>query len=176
MKIVLVGYMGSGKSSIGTILANKLKIDFIDLDEYIVQKEQLTINEIFNLKGEVYFRKIEQVYLKDVLCTDANFVLAVGGGTPCYGINMDLINNYSTSIYLKASIQSISSRLEKWKYNRPLIAHIPIENLPEFIGKHLFERTPFYSKSNFEIITDNKSTEVVSEELLLILRTSLNKH
>jgi len=176
MKIVLIGYMGAGKSSVGKLLAEKLNVSFIDLDTYIEQAEAISIDEIFNIQGEVYFRKIEQGYLKDVLCTDANLVLAVGGGTPCYGINMDLINNYSTSIYLKASIQSITSRLEKWKYKRPLIANIPIENLPEFIGKHLFERTPFYSKSNFEIITDNKSTEVVSEELLLILRTSLNKH
>lgn len=175
MKIVLIGYMGSGKSSVGKLLAKKMNLNFVDLDLLIEQKEQLSINEIFNAKGEVYFRKKESYYLKDVLGYHQNLIIAVGGGTPCFGNNMEIINNVSTSVYLKASITTILDRVKNEKLSRPLIAHLSDENLPEFIGKHLFERTTFYNQSKIEILTDLKSIEEISSEIHDILSLNLNK-
>lgn len=175
MKIVLLGYMGSGKSSIGKLLATKLAIDFVDLDKLIEQKERMTINEIFTKRGEVYFRKREHLYLCEVLSNNQDLIIAVGGGTPCYGNNIEIINNASFSVYLKASIETIVNRLKSEKYKRPLIAHLKDEDLPEFIGKHLFERIPFYVQSNIEIKTDCLSFEEITDTLIAQIKTNLNK-
>ena len=88
MKIVLLGYMASGKSTIGKQLSKKLSVQFLDLDDYISEKEQMSISEIFDKKGEVYFRLIEHKYLKAVLEKEEDFILSLGGGTPCYANNM----------------------------------------------------------------------------------------
>ncbi|MDO9260917.1 MAG: shikimate kinase [Flavobacteriaceae bacterium] len=166
MKIVLVGYMGSGKSSVGVLLAHQLKISFIDLDHYIEQKEQLTVAEIFKSKGEIYFRKKETHYLQEILEFDQDLVLALGGGTPCYGNNMDLLKKYSTTIYLKSAIHSLVHRLIVEKQQRPLIAHLNDEDLPEFIGKHLFERVQFYQQSEITVVTDGKEIATIAHEIL----------
>ena len=164
MKIVLLGYMASGKSAVGSILANKLKIHFIDLDDYIVEKEQLSIATIFEKKGEIYFRKIEGDYLLELLNLKKDIVISVGGGTPCYGTNMKLIETNSTSFYLKASIQTVFERLQNNKSQRPLVASIDKENLKEYIAKHLFERVVFYEKVNHTILVDKKNIfEIVNE-------------
>lgn len=112
MKIVLLGYMGSGKSFIGQKLAQKMNLKHYDLDEYIERKEQMSIAKIFSEKGEVYFRKIEHIYLKEIVNIDQNFVLSLGGGTPCYFNNMDmLLNNDIKTIYLKTSVTVLVERL-----------------------------------------------------------------
>ena len=159
MKIVLVGYMGSGKSTIGKLLANKLNFEFIDLDEFIETTEKSNIPDIFTTKGEIYFRKKEYTNLKEILETKDDFVLSTGGGTPCYGENMTAILNETKNVfYLKVSVAGLIERLIPEKENRPLIANIPNEELPEFIGKHMFERSYFYSKAVHTIECDNKNT------------------
>ena len=172
MNVILIGYMASGKSTIGKILANQLHYDFIDLDDYIEKKEQTSIVNIFKSKGEIYFRKLETAYLKAVLKDKNNVVLSLGGGTPCYGNNMDVILNdtNSKSIYLKTGIPALVSRLKNEKSKRPLIAHIETDDLlTEFIGKHLFERSQFYNLAETKITTDNKTEVDIVEELLLNL-------
>lgn len=171
MNIVLVGYMGSGKSTIGRKLSEILDFNYLDLDDYIQSKEEMTISEIFETKGEIYFRKIESLYLKEVLEIQ-HVVLSLGGGTPCYGLNMDMIakSNHSTSIYLKTSIPTLAKRLENEKSSRPLISHLKTEEqLVEFIGKHLFERSVFYGQSDLVVNTDDKSTLGVVEEIIMTL-------
>jgi shikimate kinase len=164
MKIVLLGYMGSGKSSIGKLLAKQFSYTFVDLDEYISKKEQNSVSEIFKNKGEIYFRKKETEYLLDLLQLSESFILAVGGGTPCFGNNMTLLSKMATTIYLKTSINTLVHRLKLKKNKRPLISHLSEEDLPEFIGKHLFERTAFYQQSKFTIVIDDKTEkEIVSE-------------
>ncbi|MCL4137402.1 UNVERIFIED_CONTAM: hypothetical protein GTU68_026081 [Idotea baltica] len=114
MKIVLLGYMASGKSSIGKKLSKRLAMNFIDLDDYIIEKEKLSISEIFETKGEIYFRLIENRYLKEILQNNHNFILSLGGGTPCYANNMELINKENvTSIYLQGSVSTMVKRLIK---------------------------------------------------------------
>ena len=92
MKIVLLGYMGSGKSAIGSFLSEKLQIPFYDLDSEIEKIEQISIAKLFQTKGEIYFRKTENEVLKKILALEENFVLSLGGGTPCYYYNHELLN------------------------------------------------------------------------------------
>lgn len=165
MKIILIGYMGSGKSIVGLSLAHKLKISFIDLDNYISEKEQSSVSEIFKLRGEIYFRKKETFYLQEILNDVDNVIIATGGGTPCFGNNMELLKNKSETIYLKTSINSLVKRLIPNKQKRPLISHLYDEDLPEFIGKHLFERAPYYQQSEFIVATDNKSIQEIVDEI-----------
>jgi len=169
MKIILIGYMGSGKSIVGSSLAHKLKIPFTDLDNYISEKEQLSVNEIFKLRGEVYFRKKETFYLQEILNSENKMIIATGGGTPCFGNNMDILKNKSKTIYLKTSINSLVKRLIPNKQKRPLISHLNDEDLPEFIGKHLFERVPYYQQSEFIVSTDGKSIKEIVDEIESIL-------
>ncbi len=172
MIIVLIGYMASGKSTIGRILANKLNFDFVDLDDYIEAVEKRSIKNIFTTSGEIYFRKKEALCLIEILSKRNNIVLSLGGGTPCYGNNMEIIlqNENVASIYLKATIESLVKRLENENDERPLVSRFKTKNeLIEFIGKHLFERLQFYSQSNFTVITDNKSQSEIIEDIIFNL-------
>ena len=172
MNIILLGYMASGKSTIGKLLASSINFKFIDLDDYIEGKEGMTISEIFNSKGEIYFRKAEHKYLNEILLKKEKYVLSLGGGAPCYADNMELINssNNVISFYLKASIKELVSRLIKEKDERPLVARFKTQDeLAEFIGKHLFERNQFYNQSDYQINIDEKSKENIVEDILLNL-------
>ncbi len=159
--------MGSGKSTLGKLLAQKLKFEFIDLDDYITTSEECDIPAIFSTKGEIYFRKKEFAYLKEILDTKDDIVLSTGGGTPCYGENMDAINKVTDNVfYLNVSINELVARLVLEKEDRPLIAKIPDGALPEFIGKHLFERSYFYTKAHHTLTCDNKKVEDLVDEVM----------
>ncbi len=170
MKIVLLGYMASGKSNIGKKLSKLLSKKFLDLDEYIVDKEKMTISDIFEQKGEVYFRNIENKYLKEVLQKNKEFILALGGGTPCYGNNMSEINKKNTrSIYLEGSTATMIKRLKKKKRSRPIVASLSDEKLSDFIAKHLFERRPYYEKAKIRINIDGMTKKEVAKKIAKIL-------
>ncbi|WOC51483.1 shikimate kinase [Bergeyella porcorum] len=169
MIISLLGYMGSGKSHISKLLSSKLNFKLIDLDKEIIKRNNCSISEIFQKKGEVFFRKQEREALEEVLATEQNAILSLGGGTPVYYNNMDVINQNSISIYLSANIPTLTQRLYKQKDKRPLIANISDEALPEFIAKHLFERNPFYRKAQFMVSTDEKTPEEIVDEIIHLL-------
>lgn len=171
MKIVLLGYMASGKSTVGRVLAEKMQIPFIDLDEYIEEKEGKTVSEIFENNGEIYFRKQEHVYLKELLEKQNKFILSLGGGTPCYAGNMDVLLSVNDvkSVYLKINITTIVDRLTNEKSKRPLVARLNKDELSEFVAKHLFERSYFYNKATYKLIVDNKSIHETVEELEKLL-------
>ncbi|MHA7842772.1 MAG: shikimate kinase [Winogradskyella sp.] len=172
MIVVLMGYMGSGKSTIGKNLATILNSNFLDLDDYISRKENTSIPNLFKNKGEIYFRKKEAFYLNEILNSKENIVLALGGGTPCYGNNLDLlINNAMVKLfYLKLSLSILVERLYNEKENRPLISHLKTkEELTEFVGKHLFERTHYYNQAPSIIVADNKSKKDIIEDILMSL-------
>ncbi|MGH1387791.1 shikimate kinase [Kordia sp.] len=166
MTIVLLGYMASGKSAVSKLLGTVLELPVLDLDDYIETKEGKTIPEIFETKGEIYFRMKEHSYLKEVLEIKESMILSLGGGTPCYANNMNLIHTYTEhTVYLQTSIPEIINRVKNEKAKRPLISGISDEDLPEFIGKHLFERNAFYQQATHSIFTDKKTIEDLVEEI-----------
>lgn len=163
MNIILLGYMGVGKSLIGQKLSYLLNKNFIDLDDYIEKKEGKSIQNIFSDSGDLYFRKLESKLLKDCLLKNDDIILSVGGGTPCYNNNISLINsNKNLSIYLKNNNIDISKRLFKIKKNRPLISNIQTEEkMIEFVSKHLFEREFFYNKALIKIDCRGKDVKAI---------------
>ena len=162
--------MGSGKTTIGKLLANKLKVSFLDLDEVIEQGLEDSISNIFNGKGEIFFRKKEHEYLIDVLSKKEKLILSTGGGTPCYSGNMETMLTLADHVfYLKVSIPGLVKRLLLEKEHRPLIKNIDNGDLPEFIGKHLFERNNFYLKANHIIECDDKDPETLVAEIQELL-------
>lgn len=170
VKIVLVGYMAVGKSTIGEILAKKLKIAFIDLDKIIEKNENLSVSEIFAKHGEIYFRKKEHLEFKKWLAYPDSLVIATGGGTPCYANNHLFLNGDGvTSFYLKASIQMLYERLLSERGSRPLVDGKSEDELKEFIAKHLFDRSYFYHQATHNVMIDGKSAEVIVEEILQLL-------
>lgn len=168
MKIFLTGYMGSGKSVVGQLLAKDLGYSFIDLDDQIALIEEKSVPEIFSTRGELFFRKLESEVLKDVIEEQALLVISLGGGTPCYGKNLELIKNAGDSkiVYFKASVDFLTNRLFNEKESRPLISHLKTEEaLEDFIRKHLFERSYYYNQADIIINVENKTRDSIIEEL-----------
>jgi shikimate kinase len=162
--------MASGKSTIGREISKKLDMKFIDLDDYISKREKSSISEIFKVKGEIYFRRIESFYLSEILNSKDRFILSLGGGTPCYSNNMELIlNSEASSIYIKAGIKTLVSRLTAEKNKRPLVAELEDDKLLEFVAKHLFERRFFYEQASMTVNTEDKSTEEITTEIRILL-------
>lgn len=169
-KIILLGYMGCGKSTIAEKLSQKLQIPFIDLDKMIEIKAQMSINEIFKNYGEVYFRKLEHDVFVELLNSDENQIIGLGGGTPCYANNHELLKgNGIYSIYLKASVDTLFSRLVHNKSKRPIIANKSEDELKEFIAKHLFDRNYYYHQAGCIIDVDNQTIDetVIAIESIL---------
>lgn len=172
MKFIITGYMGSGKSAVGKALSRHLELPFLDLDEEIIKSEECSISEIFSSKGEIYFRRKETEVLKQLLEQERDFILALGGGTPCYGKNLQLIKEESSTslIYLKTGVHELKARLIEEKHSRPLIKDLGSpEVLEDYIRKHLFERTFYYNQSDLIISTDGKNVQEVAEEIFAAL-------
>lgn len=172
--ITLLGYMGCGKSTIAKKLAKRLGVACIDLDDYIEAQEQKTIATIFKNHGAIYFRKIESQYLQELLENQQYGIVALGGGTPCFGDNLSIINTHSESCYLKASVRILKNRLEKEQAKRPLIADIPKEELAAFIAKHLFERSRYYEQGKHIITIDGKKVNEVVDEVVFLVNKGLS--
>lgn len=165
-KIILLGYMGSGKTEIAKLLAKKIGFAHKDLDLLIESSEQKSITELFESKGEIYFRKAEHLLFKELMASNEQFVLSLGGGTPCYANNHELLQTKDVvSIYLKANIETLFERLLQSRSQRPLIANETNEDLKEFIAKHLFERSFFYNKASHIVVVDSKSPEDIVSEI-----------
>lgn len=169
-KIILLGYMGCGKSTIAKTLSKIKGIPFVDLDRYIEQKTNSTINAIFQQRGEIYFRKLEHEAFVELLNSSEALIIGLGGGTPCYANNHELlIGENVLSIYLKASIQTLFDRLSLNKSKRPLIANKSEEELKEFIAMHLFERSFYYNQAQFTVSVDDKTIDQTVLDILAIL-------
>lgn len=164
MKYFLIGFMGSGKTYVGKMLAQELNIPFYDLDEYLEEKEGKKISEIFETKGEDYFRQLERMCLRDFgIIGDA--VIACGGGTPCYYDNLEWINEAGISIYLQTPVKILSERLSKEQSKRPLIKGKSQSELENYIEEKLNERVDFYTKASIIYHQHKKDDDVVGEIL-----------
>jgi shikimate kinase len=150
MRIFLVGYMGSGKSTLGKKLAHNLELDFIDLDSYIEKEEGRTIAAIFDEDGEDYFRKLERVYLHRIIDND-DVVISTGGGTPCYFDNMEQMNDYGKTVYINMHPKALIPRLQSSAQLRPLIKGLEGVELLDYIYKTLRDREFYYKKSHFTV-------------------------
>jgi shikimate kinase len=169
-KIILLGYMGCGKSTIANKLSGKIQIPYVDLDEFIEKKTNLTINQIFENHGEIYFRKLEHTHFVELLNHPEEIIIGLGGGTPCYANNHELLKgDHVTSIYLKASIDTLYKRLVSNKAKRPLIADKNEEEMREFIAKHLFDRSFYYNHAQYKVNVDDKTIEETVNDILNLL-------
>lgn len=169
-KVILVGYMGCGKTTIAQILSEKTGFQVHDLDKLIEDQASLSINEIFKQKGEIYFRRLESDIFKAILHKNQNTIISTGGGTPCYANNHLLLNGDEViSVYLKASIPTLFERLKNSKSDRPLVNNQSDEGLKEFIAKHLFDRSYFYNQATHTVTVDDKSPETVADEIVGLL-------
>jgi Shikimate kinase len=140
--------MGSGKTTIGKLLAKKLNLPFIDLDLFIENRYRKSVGEIFIEKGEADFREIERKALHEVSQFE-NLIISTGGGTPCFFDNMTIMNEAGTSIYLKVGIEELAKRLSGCKEKRPLIKDKSPEELKEFISINLEKREIFYNQASY---------------------------
>ena len=162
--------MGCGKTILGKALASQINVSFLDLDKKIEEYENKSINKIFKLKGELYFRQVERKILLNLIESSVPKIVSLGGAL-CYFTNMaDILNSNHQYIYIKASADNLANRLHENNEKRPLISHIKNKiDLTEFIKKHLFERSIFYEKAKIKINVDNKSIPEIIGEILLSL-------
>ncbi|RDI58119.1 shikimate kinase [Flavobacterium glaciei] len=169
-KIILLGYMGCGKSTIANKLSKNIEIPFVDLDKKIEEKVNLSINAIFEKYGEIYFRKLEHEVFVELLNLPEQLIIGLGGGTPCYANNHELLKGDNVvSIYLKASIETLFDRLSHNKNKRPLIANKSDAELKEFIAMHLFERSFYYNQAQYKVNVDDKTIDQTVLDIVAIL-------
>ena len=162
-KIYLVGFMGCGKSTLGRKLAKSMGWDFVDLDDYIEEKEQQSISDMFSENGEAYFRNLETLTLKETKDWTKT-VISCGGGTPCFNNNIDLINDQGFSIFINLTPEVLVDRLQGEKDKRPLIAKLSDSELLSFIQDKLSERLKFYNSSKMIFdYSDEKEAEFLKE-------------
>ena len=171
--IFLVGYMCSGKSTLGRALACALGCEFIDLDDVVEKQAGRTISEIFATDGEASFRRMESEALRSVLNRRA--IIALGGGTPCHGDNMDVINKAGLSVLLEAPVPRLVERLLLGGDKRPLVAGKSADELTRFVTSALATRAPHYNKAacrfdSSRLENENEINESVNRFITQILR------
>ncbi|MFZ4102141.1 MAG: shikimate kinase [Sphingobacterium thalpophilum] len=161
MKVFLIGFMGSGKTTIGKKLANYLKYEFIDLDKLIESKAGMSIVNYFEMHGEPLFRELERDILQKTEFPE-NAIIATGGGAPCFGDNMEWMNNNGLVAYLSLSPKALASRLEHSKTDRPLIRHLKGDELIDFISSKLQDREVFYNQAKYVVSASDLTAERLS--------------
>ena len=165
-RIFLIGYMGSGKTTVGQLLATQLGYSFIDMDNHIEGKLFKSVSQIFAELGEDQFRLLEKQCLHEVAEFD-HVVISTGGGVPCFFDNMEYMNKQGVTVYLKLSSADLAERLEQSHANkRPLLANRKGEELLHFISEELAKREPFYSQAAFSVSGEIEST--VSQICVLV--------
>lgn len=168
-RIFLIGFMGSGKTYNGRLLANQLHIPFFDLDEEVEKKEGKSISKIFEQQGEEHFRQLESEMLQQVTETNQSFVLSTGGGTPCYFNSIDFMKKNGVVVWIDTPVDTLVQRLEKEKEKRPLLHNLSKEQLQDFVIKKLGDRKNYYQQASVVIKEDNFTPDQ-------LIQTILKKH
>ena len=175
--IFLIGYMGCGKTTLGSALADEMGVTFIDLDDYIEERCEARITEIFKRVGEKGFREMEQQALQEVAASADGTIVACGGGTPCFGRNMELMNGLGLTIWLTTSAERMAARLclPEQKAKRPLVASKTDEEILAFVKEKLAEREPYYSQAQLQFdstdIETAAATRATARQLAALLKS-----
>lgn len=167
-RIILVGYMGAGKTTVGRQLAMTLGLQFYDLDWYIEMRYHKKVSEIFAEEGEEYFRDLERRMLHEVAEFE-NVVISCGGGTPCFYDNMAYMNQQAETVYLKLTPEVLCMHLKMGRTVRPLILGKTEEELQQYIRESLVVREPFYTQAKHTIdvsLMDNYDKIAITIKLL----------
>lgn len=175
-RIILIGYMGSGKTTVGKALSKETGMMFYDLDWYIESRMRKTVAQIFAEKGEEGFRKIEHNMLHEVAEFE-NVIISCGGGTPCFFDNIDYINQQGEVVYLKATPEVLYRHLLMGKVERPLIKNKTPEELIAYITEQVAKREEFYNKARYTLdvsLMDNYEKIQLSVDQLRQLLNILN--
>jgi len=154
MRLFLIGFMGSGKSHWGRLLAQQIGDPFFDLDHVIVESEQKTVARIFAELGEEYFRIKEKETLERLVEENPAFIISCGGGTPCFFNNISFMKRYGTVVWLNTDLNVLVQRLLKEKDTRPLLRDIPEEEMKSFIMKKLLGRKQYYQQAHLIVNED----------------------
>lgn len=153
-RIFLIGYMGSGKTTLGKAFARMLNLTFVDLDWYIEERYHKTISELFAEKGEANFRELERKMLHEVADFE-NVVIATGGGTPCFFDNMNFMNTRGKTVFLNVGTDVLFQRLAVAKHSRPILSNKTDEQLLQFISESLEKRLSYYTMAKHIHNADN---------------------
>jgi shikimate kinase len=173
LMIFLVGYMGSGKSTTGRLLAEEKGWSFFDLDEEIEEKTGRSIPEIFKSEGETVFRQIEHDSLWELVALYSKGVVATGGGTACFHDNMEVMKKHGKVIFIDVPETLLFDRLKSKIFTRPVLAQMDDKQLMEFIAKHLRERRPFYQQADYTVRGDQPDEFLMLELKEVIEQWSL---
>ncbi len=166
MRIFLIGFMGSGKSSIGRKLASHMKVEFFDTDKLLEQKTGVRIADYFARYGEQSFREEEKEILQKGWYPE-DCVIATGGGAPCYADNMEWMSKHGKVIYLSLPAKALASRLENSNTDRPLINNLQGDALVDFISAKLTEREEFYNKAGFIVSGTDLTAQKLADYLTM---------
>ncbi|MFI3288218.1 MAG: shikimate kinase [Rikenellaceae bacterium] len=171
MRIFIVGFMGSGKSTSGRKIARELHCKFIDLDRYIELEKGASLMDIFRYEGEDIFRGYEREALERICSEYNNVVVATGGGTPCFNDNMSYLNEMGITVYLRHPSGQLASRLSESYNPRPLIKGMTLEELRVYVAEKLSEREVFYNSSTLVVESPSRNISGIVE----IIREQINK-
>ncbi len=167
-RIILIGYMGAGKTTVGKALAKELRMPFYDLDWYIESRMHKTVKAIFDERGEAGFRKIEHNMLHEVAEFE-DIIISCGGGTPCFFDNIDYMNRQGETVYLKATPEVLYGHLKMGKTIRPLLLNKTADEVQVFIREQLAQREPYYSKAKYvldvNLLDDYEKIKISVEQL-----------
>lgn len=174
-RILLIGFMAAGKTTLGKALARDIGLQFIDLDHYIENRYCCTIAQLFAERGEEGFRQIERNILHEVAEFE-DVIISTGGGTPCFFDNMEYMNAQGTTVFLEASVDVIYTRLTIARIQRPLVANKTADELRQYITAMLELRAPYYTRAHYTFCANRlENTCQVDESVKLfkkeILRT-----
>ena len=159
-RIILIGFMGSGKTTVGMLLARELQYEMVDTDSLIEEEENMSISNLFETKGEVYFRKLESEMISQLAQRNA-IVCSTGGGMAVHGDNMERLKEVGLVIYLKTGVETIMNRVSK-SNNRPLLKDKTKKELHAFISSKLKERSPIYEKAQIVVMGGRPINMVVN--------------
>jgi len=160
--LILIGFMGSGKTTLGKRLANQLKMPFVDSDDSIEKRTGIKIEQIFETHGESFFRELEKKWLLTLGNLQPS-VIATGGGLPCFDRNLEALKESGKVFYLQRPARELAQRLSVSKTNRPLILNLTSEELVQFIEEKIIEREVFYLQADFILDRDEQMPNVIKK-------------